>query len=208
MKPKVLSSEAWALVRQLVAAGVTEGWTLAGGTGLALQLGHRYSEDLDFFRSGPFDVSRLIDSLSRIGSTTVQSRTEGTLHAVVEALRLSFLEAQAPLLFPSASYRGLAIADPRDIAVMKVVAVGGRGSRKDFVDLFFYLRNGGSFEDAFALLRRRFSNVDYNDYHLMKSLVYFEDAEAEPMPRMLREVSWDEVKKTIVAEVRRISGFA
>ena len=127
---------------------------------------------------------------------------------MVEALRLSFLEAQAPLLFPSASYRGLAIADPRDIAVMKVVAVGGRGSRKDFVDLFFYLRSGGSFEDALALLRRRFSKVDYNDYHLMKSLVYFEDAEAEPMPRMLREVSWDEVKKTIVAEVRRISGFA
>jgi hypothetical protein len=50
--------------------------------------------------------------------------------------------------------------------------------------------------------------VDYNEYHLLKSLVYFEDAEAEPMPRMLRDVSWDEVKNTIIAEVRRISGFA
>jgi hypothetical protein len=82
------------------------------------------------------------------------------------------------------------------------------GSRRDFVDLFFYLRNGGSFEETLSLLRRRFSRVDYNEYHLLKSLVYFEDAEAEPMPRMLRDVSWDEVKNTIIAEVRRISGFA
>jgi len=56
-----------------------------------------------------------------------------------------------------------------------------------------------------ALLRRRFANIDYNEYHLLKSLVFFDDAEAEPMPRMLRRASWLEVKKTITAEVRRLS---
>ena len=205
MHPKVLSSGAWTVVRQLVRAGHCEGWTLAGGTGLALQLGHRTSQDLDFFRAGAFEPSTLIDTLSRLGSLEVQARSEGTLHVVLGGVRLSFLRAQAPLLFPGTSYRGLVIADPRDIAVMKLVAIGGRGSRKDFVDLYFYLRSGCAVETLFGLARRRFAAVDYNEYHLLKSLVFFDDAEAEPMPRMLRRVSWPEIRRAITAEVERIS---
>lgn len=97
------------------------------------------------------------------------------------------------------------LADPRDIAVVKLVAIGGRGSRKDFVDLYFFLQAGGSLESTLELTRRRFQRIDYNEYHLLKSLVYFEDAEAEPMPSMLREASWAAIKKTIIAEVQRLS---
>jgi hypothetical protein len=205
MHPKVLGAEAWKLVAKLAARGVLDGWTLAGGTGLALQLGHRYSEDLDFFRADGFAPESLVAELSAIAPLTVQDRSEQTLHLFLEPLRLTFLRAQAPLLFDGIPYRHLVIADPRDIAVMKLVAIGGRGSRKDFVDLYFHLRSGASLEDAFALLRRRFSQIDYNEYHLLKSLAYFEDAEAEPMPRMIRAVEWAQVKAAILAEVRRLS---
>ena len=78
--------------------------------------------------------------------------------------------------------------------------MGGRGSRKDFVGLFF-LQAGGSLESTLDLTRRRFPRVDYNEYHLLKGLVYFEDAETEPMPRMLRKVAGPTIKKSIVAEV-------
>jgi hypothetical protein len=205
MTPKVLSSEAWSIVKRLVAAGCLEAWTLAGGTGLALQLGHRYSEDLDFFRLAPVETEPLIDRLSAVGPLSIQSRSSGTIHAVLEGLRVSFLGMQAPLVYPGTPYRGLTLADPRDIAVMKLVAIGGRGSRKDFVDLYFFLQTGGSLESTLDLARRRFQRVDYNEYHLLKSLVYFEDAETEPMPRMLREASWATIKKRIVAEVQRLS---
>lgn len=205
MTPKVLSPDAWGIVRRLVAAGCLETWTLAGGTGLALQLGHRYSEDLDFFRAEAFDTEPLIDRLSEIGSLSIQSRSSGTLHAVLEGLRVSFLGMQTPLVYPTTSYRGLMLADARDIAVMKIVAIGGRGSRKDFVDLYFFLQAGGTLESLLYLARRRFERVDYNEYHLLKSLVYFEDAEVEPMPRMLREASWAAIKKTIITEVQRLS---
>lgn len=205
MHPKVLSTEAWKTVRSLASAGILENWMLAGGTGLALQLGHRYSEDLDFFRADDFDVSRLIEDISRLGPLGVQDRSAGTLHATLEGLRLTFLEAQATFLFPGTPYRGLVIADPRDIAVLKLVAIGGRGSRKDFVDLFFYLRGGGTLDAVFEMLRRRFPAIDYNEYHLLKSLVYFDDAEAEPMPTMIRPVNWVEVKTSITAEVKRLS---
>ena len=205
MTPKVLSPEAWRIVLRLAAGGCLETWTLAGGTGLALQLGHRYSEDLDFFRLEAFETDPLIARLADVGPLSIQSRSSETLHVVVGGLRVSFLGIQAPLVYPSTPYRGLMLADPCDIAVMKLVAIGGRGSRKDFVDLYFFLQAGGSLESTLDLTRRRFQRVDYNEYHLLKSLVYFEDAEAEPMPRMLREASWTAIKKRIIAEVQRLS---
>ena len=205
MTPKVLSPEAWSIVRRLVAGGCLERWTLAGGTGLALQLGHRYSEDLDFFNAEAFETDPLIERLSDVEPLSIQSRSSETLHVVMGGLRVSFLGMQAPLVYPSTRYRGLMLADPRDIAIMKLVAIGGHGSRKDFVDLYFFLQAGGSLESTLELTHRRFHRIDYNEYHLLKSLVYFEDAEAEPMPRMLREASWTAIKKTITAEVRRLS---
>ncbi len=205
MHPKVLSPAAWKTIRALVAGGWVEPWTLAGGTGLALHLGHRHSEDLDFFREEPFEPERLAGELSTIGSLSIQSRSGDTLHLVLQGLRISFLRTQASLLFPGTTYRGLVVADPRDIAAMKAIAIGGRGSRKDFVDLYFFLQAGGSLDGVLSLVRRRFEDVDYNEYHLLKSLAYFEEAESEPMPQMIRDVGWETIKAAIVSEVRRIS---
>jgi hypothetical protein len=205
MHPKVLGADGWRIARGLVRAGRVDGWLLAGGTGLALQLGHRISKDLDFFRAGPFAPAELAAGLAGLGRVVVQGRSAGTLHVTLDGLRVSFLAAEAPLLFKGTPYRGLTLADPRDIAVMKVIAIGGRGSRKDFVDLFFYLRGGGSLEGIFDLARRRFAGVDFNEYHLLRSLAFFEDAESEPMPRMVRRASWSEIKGAIVTEVKRLS---
>ena len=205
MHPRVLTPSGWQVVRRLVGAGLLESWTLAGGTALALQLGHRYSEDLDFFGAAEFDPERLLHRLATVAEVAVQSRSADTLHAVVDKLRVSFLRAQAPLLFAGANYRGLNVADPRDIAAMKVVAIGGRGSRKDFVDLYFYLQTGGTLTGTLAVLRERFAGIDYNEYHLLKSLVYFDDAETEPMPRMIRAASWDAIREALVSEVRALS---
>jgi predicted nucleotidyltransferase component of viral defense system len=184
---------------------VLDGWILAGGTGLALQLGHRFSEDLDFFCASSFDPNRLASRLSTIGETSVQSRSADTLLAFVDTLRISFLRADPPFLFPGVAYRGLTVADTREIAVMKVIAIGGRGSRKDFIDLFFYLRSGATLAGIFTLLKQRFIRLDHNEYHLLKSLAYFDDAESEPMPRMIRDVEWAEIRRSIEAEVRRLS---
>ncbi len=205
MHPKVLSDAGWQIVTELSRADLLDGWTLAGGTGLALQLGHRYSEDLDLFRPGAFDPERLAEELSRVGKTFVQSRSEDTLYTFVDELRISFLRARPPLLFPGAEYRDLRVADPRDIAVMKVVAIGGRGSRKDFVDLYFYLLGGATLDGVFDLLRQRFQRLDYNEYHLLKSLAYFDHAETEPMPSMIKPVERSEVRRTIEDAVRRLS---
>lgn len=205
MHPKVLAAEGWKKARTLARRNLLDGWFLAGGTGLAIQLGHRVSDDLDFFFPGPFDEGALLEQLVALGKVRVQSRAPGTLHITLDGWRLSFLKTQAPFLFPGTAYRELQLADPRDIAVMKVIAIGGRGSRKDFVDLYFFLKAGGSLESVFDLLRRRFRGLDYNEYHLLRSLVWFEDAETEPLPRMLRQACWPDIKAAILDEVRRLS---
>ena len=83
--------------------------------------------------------------------------------------------------------------------------IGGRGSRRDFIDLLFYLRSGGSLEAVLEMARRRFAAIDFNEYHVLRSLTFFEDAETEPVPRMLRRVAWRDVKQTTISEVRRLS---
>lgn len=71
--------------------------------------------------------------------------------------------------------------------------------------MYFYLRTGGSLDGILSLIRRRFSQIDYNEYHLLKSLVYFDDAETEPMPEMIRDVDWVTMTDALIAEVRRLS---
>ena len=205
MHPKVLSPDAWDTVRSISHERRLEPWILAGGTGLALQFGHRYSEDLDLFGYEPFDPLGLAESLATVGRVRVQQAATDTLHVELNGMRVSFLRTETPLLFEGTPYRGLTVADTRDIAVMKMIAIAGRGSRKDFVDLFFYLRAGGTLQGALSLLHHRFQEVDFNTYHLLKSLVYFEDAEEEPMPKMIRLVEWDSVKEFLIAEVRQLS---
>jgi hypothetical protein len=203
MNPRVLPQEAWKLVHQLGGAGLLEPWTLAGGTGLALQLGHRVSIDLDFFTEDRLDVGALRRSLAPLGALEIQYQDENTLHVRLNGIRLSYLRSEAPFLCPPVEYRGLRLADPRDIAAMKIITIAGRGSRKDFVDLYAYLEAGGDFPGLMEIVRRRHANVSFNEIHLLRSLVYFEDAEQEPMPRMLHKVDWPEIRARLEEEVRR-----
>lgn len=203
MNPKVLPKEAWAIVRKLEGAGRLDSWILAGGTGLALQLGHRLSNYLDFFTENQFDSQALRSALADLGRLEVRAQDADSLHVQLDGVWISFLGSEAPFLFPPVLYRGLLVADARDIAAMKVVAVGGRGSRKDFVDLYAYLEAGGDLRALMDLLRRRYASTTFNEMHLLRSLVYFEDAEREPMPRMLRETDWDGIRVRLEDEVRR-----
>ena len=91
---------------------------------------------------------------------------------------------------------------------MKVIAIGGRGKRRDFVGRFFLLRGGVTLDAVFELLRRRFERLDHTECHLLRSLVSFDEAETEAMPRPIGRASWHEIEVSIVAEVRRVARAA
>lgn len=202
MNPKVLPAEAWAVVKLLKRTDLLDGWILAGGTALALQLGHRISVDLDFFRHEDFQVAPLRQALARLGKLEVPSMAPGTLHCRLDDIRLTFSRSEVPFLHEPVPYRGLHLADVRDIAAMKVIAVAGRGAKKDFIDLYAYLEAGASFPDLMAVVQQRYRDTDFNVMHLLRSLVYFDDAEAEPMPKMLSKAGWPEIRRRLEREVR------
>jgi hypothetical protein len=109
---------------------------LAGGTGLALQFGRRLSLDLDFFAPEHFDEEALVQRMQALAGFTLVAKGPNSLQATTEKMKIGFLGYAYPVLFPSTSCLGVTIADPRDIACMKVSAIASRGTKRDFVDLY------------------------------------------------------------------------
>lgn len=196
MHEKVLSQHSLDLLNQLEedTSPCLAGWTLAGGTGLALHLGHRLSDDLSFFRTDDLDVRSLHNVLKAHGSYETLQEADHTLTILLQKTKLSFFRAGDPLLYEPEPYRFFTVAAIPDIALMKLVAVSGRGSRKDFADLYMILQDAPSLQDYFDLLPRKYDSSRLNTYHILKSLTYFDDAEGEPMPKMLVPFDWRECK--------------
>jgi len=202
MHEKVLPKGSKRLLAKLAGSrsAALKGWTLAGGTGLALQLGHRVSEDFDFFRTDPVDLPALLDILDSDKDCETLQEAERTLTVIASGVKMSFFVVAHPLLFKARPYLFFRIADVRDIALMKLAAIAGRGSRKDFVDLYTVLRRGPILRDYLDLMPKKYGVGRSNLYHVLKSLTYFEDAEQEPMPRMLEPFDWTECKAFFIRE--------
>ncbi|MGH7319667.1 MAG: nucleotidyl transferase AbiEii/AbiGii toxin family protein [Candidatus Rokuibacteriota bacterium] len=178
---------------------------LAGGTTLALYLGHRRSHDFDLFRAEAFLPQDLLAALRDLGELNVLQESAGTLTVAMHGVPVSFFHYDYPLLRPlRESPWGLPIADPEDIAAMKLAALAGRGSRKDFVDLYVYARQVAPLERLFAQFREKYRSVRVDPYHLLRSLTFFDDAEAEVMPELLIAATWDEIKAFFQAEAARL----
>jgi hypothetical protein len=206
--PEVISEAAQRLLRQFVAGGVAERFYLAGETALALQLGHRRSLDLDFFASQAFDPDLLVQCLQGLAGFTLIAKDAGTLDTHISGIKVSFLSYEYPVLFPLKEYAGIGVAESRDIACMKISAIAGRGTKRDFIDLYAVSQHY-PLPRLLQHFKEKFARASYNLVHVAKSLAYFEDAERDPMPDMLAPLSWEEVKQFFHTEARRLlpSGF-
>lgn len=176
---------------------------LSGGTPLSLQLGHRESEVLDFFTQNSFDPQMLQQKLLRLGELKDTELAEGTVNTFLNGVKLQFLEYPYPLIKPIVQWQTIRLSSVEDIACTKLQTIGMRGSKKDFIDLYFLLERH-SLDELFSLMNEKYQNVDYNKTHIMKSLVYFNDAQQQPMPRIHQEVSWGGVKEKIIEAVKKI----
>ncbi|MBU1327506.1 nucleotidyl transferase AbiEii/AbiGii toxin family protein [Patescibacteria group bacterium] len=93
---------------------------LSGGTGLSLQLGHRESEDLDFFSQRVFQPQIVEKELSVLGTLSQTELSKGTLNTFFNEVKLQFLEYQYPLLEPLVEWEGMNISSIPDIACTKL----------------------------------------------------------------------------------------
>jgi hypothetical protein len=202
-KMYVITRETGEVLAALGPQDYVQQFYLAGGTALALHLGHRKSVDLDFFTENPFDEDRLLNRLQVLPSFALVARDAQTLHCHVQGVKVSFIGYAYPLLAPLGKLAGVSVADPIDIACMKISAISSRGTRRDFVDLYALARKQG-LETLLAAFERKFANTRFNLVHVLKSLVYFSDAEKDPMPDMVAQISWNEVTQFFLAKVPEI----
>ena len=205
MFPEILTGPQQSLLELLSRIPEARTFYLAGGTALALHLGHRRSRDFDFFRPEDFVPQNLASALRDADGIEVLQEAAGTLTVRLRDVPTSFFRYDYPLLRPlRESPWSVPLAEPDDIAAMKLSALAGRGSRKDFVDLYAYARQVAPLDQAFEGFREKYRGVKVDPYHLIRSLSYFDDAEAEPMPEMLGEITWDAVKGFFRAEAARL----
>ncbi len=199
---EILPEEQLKLFEELSVQTFIADFYLAGGTSLALQIGHRRSIDFDFFIPADFNTSAIIDRLIQTGTYQRDNEEKNTINGSLNGVRISFFGYRYDIIDDFKIYNKIRLAGLKDIAAMKLEAIAGRGSKKDFIDMFFLLKQY-TIEEIFAFHALKYGTGLSNQYHLMKSLVYFVDAESEAMPVMVEPLRWNDVKSQIISCARQ-----
>jgi len=176
-----------------------QGMRLVGGTSLALQYGHRQSVDLDFFGKMNVSQDEIFDMLSRLNyDYKVLSQTKLILQLVVNKIKVDIIDYSYAWIDEPVVDNGIVLASPKDIAALKINAIEGRGSKKDFIDVYLLLQHF-SLDEILGFYAAKYPN--HSMLMALKSLIYFEDAEPQIMPKMFIKTTWDEMKIAIVKAV-------
>ena len=192
------------LLKKLQQAPVLGNVRLVGGTALALQLGHRQSVDLDFF--GPISVSgsQIVEQLFPLGFEDITIvRDIGAVKVFfIDKIKVDIVSYRYAWLEDAVREDGIVMAGLKDIAAMKLSAVTNRGSKKDFIDVYYLLRHF-SIRQMLDFYEQKY--YDGSLYNVIRSLTWFADGENDEMPKMTAPISWEHIKETIRLNVHQIS---
>ena len=187
MHTEAISDPLWEIVKSLDDIPEIASAYLGGGTGLALQLGHRISDDLDFFVSEVFDERAFLNGLQQRGlQALVMSQTPRHTTLTLRSFKIDLIKEQIPLKFPlrriRPEFKHLTMADAIDIGRMKLLSIGSRGSKKDFIDLYCLTKEKVTLPSLIEMAMEENRGVRYSKLLFLKGLVDFEEAELEPDP--------------------------
>lgn len=186
--------ETLVLLQKLQDLPIFKEMRLVGGTSLALQIGHRKSIDIDLFGKLSVEYEELVDDIKTVGHV-IQLNNSKNIHGfLINNIKVDIVNYEYHWLRDKITYDNIHLASIEDIAAMKLNAIIGRGSKKDFIDLY-YILNNYTLSELMAFYDRKY--FDGSRFLVLKSLVYFEDAETEVMPFMFNNISWQNVKAQI-----------
>jgi hypothetical protein len=195
---KSVSAELLELLRFIMNQREFNEFSLVGGTSLALQIGHRISIDIDLFGNSEIDEELFLAILKQHGVVQVLKKSKNILICSVNGIKVDFVNYQYPLLEDLLVVENIRLVKSMDIAAMKINAVAGRGSVKDFIDLY-YLLNKYCLNDMIGFYLQKYP--DGSEFMVRKSLTYFDDADKEEAPILFQEISWNEIKKRILSHI-------
>lgn len=203
--PETVKSRTLVLLKELQESKALDDCPLAGGTALALQIGHRISEDLDFFSPEKLDFQEIKYLFETYPDAQELSFSKHIMVWSIQNIKVDVVNYRYPQLFPFIKEQGLILYSLGDIAAMKLEAIKGWGKKRDFYDLYFLLKTF-DLSKMLALNQKKFKSS--NGLMVLKSLTYFEDAEEDPdvkVPNNKERVDWNAVKEFISQEVNKLS---
>lgn len=182
-------------------------WYLAGGTALSLQTGNRKSYDLDFFTiKKSFDTKKLISRFIDNQNWITDIEEKNTVYGQLFGAKVSFIAY--PFFAPDENFLKhgfIKILDKKDIAVMKITAVSQRGRKRDFFDLYWCAKNVEPLEDIIKKLPKQYPIIAHDYHHILKAILFFEDAESDPEPEIYFDANWKAVKDFFTREISLIA---
>ena len=168
---------------------------LVGGTALALQLGHRISVDIDLFGKITLSEFEISELMRAHGNIQLLNKSKNITIYSIDGVKVDIVNYPYKWIDEPVYDGGLRLAGKKDIAAMKLNAIAGRGSKKDFIDLFFLLKEF-SLADMLGYYKQKYP--EGSEFLVLKSLSWFEDADTEPDVMMLTGVRWMEIKQVII----------
>jgi predicted nucleotidyltransferase component of viral defense system len=177
---------------------------LAGGTALALQLGHRISVDLDFFTQEKIDEMLVSTELSQLQEFKEDQKAWGTVLGRIGETKFSIFYYKYKLIDELLPFEGIQLVGKKDIAAMKILAISDRGLKRDFIDVYTLARQF-SLDEMLGFYEEKYGLIEDRMYHIIKSLEYFTNADNDDMPKMLIPVNWEDVKEYFRRETSRLA---
>ncbi|HAH55247.1 MAG TPA: hypothetical protein DCM02_08200 [Flavobacterium sp.] len=201
LQTQTVVPELMELLKKIMSEKLFSDFNLVGGTALALQMGHRNSIDIDLFGNSEINPELFIEKLSEFGEVNVAQSTKNILITKIDDVKVDFVNYKYPLLSDCLFVENIRMISTKDIAAMKLNAIAGRGSKKDFIDLYFLL-NEYPLEDILSFYKKKYH--DGSVFMVQKSLTYFEDANSQLQPKMFKDFNWETCKQKIIEEVLKL----
>ena len=202
LQVKAVDPNVLTLLKSLMKTQGLSGLRLVGGTALALQIGHRKSIDLVLFGKLELDEYELITLLRETGNVSQLNITPNIKSYLINDIKVDIVNYPYEWISPCVKEDEFRLAGMDDIAAMKLAAITGRGTRKDFIDIFFLL-NIYKLNEMIHMYKQKYP--EGSEFLALRSLGYFKDAEQEPMPVMIETLDWELVKKKLLREVQSYS---
>lgn len=150
---------------------------LAGGTGLALQIGHRISIDFDLFNQNNIqkDLLKKVETVFKKKHISVAINNSEELTVTIDTVKITFLKYPFHLLLPLETIGGIHILSTKEIASTKAYTIGRRGSYKDYVDIYYILKEQHtSLEEIIELADKKFGG-EFNSRLFLEQLLFMDD---------------------------------
>lgn len=197
LHPEAVDASVLELLKDLQSRKYLNGFCLAGGTALALYNGHRKSFDIDLFSDFSFETDRILENISNDYDFKVHFTAVNTVKGAIDDIKIDIISHRYKIIDTPVGEAGITILSEQDIIAMKLNAISTSGQRvKDFIDIYFLIEKY-DLKTMLGFYKMKY-NQD-NDLLVLKSLIYFEDAELSEWPVMIMKpnLKWNDVKRKL-----------